>query len=60
MHIHLNDENNLLLFIANGVTTVRNMAGDPFHLELREKIRKQERRDVRFHAGNVIHGGTAR
>ena len=42
MHVHLNDENNLLLFVANGVTTVRNMAGYPFHLVLREKINKQK------------------
>ncbi len=42
MHVHMNDENNLLLFVANGVTTVRNMAGDPFHLKLRDKINKKE------------------
>lgn len=42
MHVYLNDDNNLLLFIANGVTTIRNMAGYPFHLKLRERINKQE------------------
>src|SRR5690606_35630050 len=30
-------ENTLFLYIANGVTTVRGMAGDPLHLELREQ-----------------------
>ena len=42
MHVHLNDDNNLLLFVANGVTTVRNMAGYPFHLALRKKINNRE------------------
>jgi hypothetical protein len=40
MHVHLNDDNNLLLLVANGVTTVREMFGHPFHLELRENIRQ--------------------
>lgn len=42
MHIHLNDENNLLLMIANGVTTTRNMAGLPFHLDLKQRIESGE------------------
>jgi hypothetical protein len=42
LHVHLNDDNNLLLMIANGVTTARNMTGHPFHLQLREKIEKNE------------------
>lgn len=42
LHVHLNDENNLLLMIANGVTTARNMTGHPFHLQLREKIENRE------------------
>lgn len=29
----------LFLFVANGVTTVRGMLGEPFHLELREEVR---------------------
>ncbi len=28
----------LFLYISNGVTTVRNMAGHPYHLELRERV----------------------
>ncbi|MCX6212852.1 hypothetical protein [Spirosoma sp.] len=39
MHVYINDENNLLLFVANGVTTVRNMAGAPFDLILRQQSR---------------------
>jgi hypothetical protein len=42
MHVHLNDDNNLLLLLANGVTTVRDMWGSSFHLQLREKIQKGE------------------
>ena len=42
MHVHLNDDNNLLLLVANGVTTVRDMFGFPFHLQLKEKIAQGE------------------
>jgi imidazolonepropionase-like amidohydrolase len=42
MHAHVLDESWLRLFVAAGVTTVRNMFGTPFHLEWREKIRKGE------------------
>jgi imidazolonepropionase-like amidohydrolase len=38
MHVHLRYESDLLLLVANGVTTVRNMRGKPFHLELRRKV----------------------
>ena len=50
MHVHLfpgsgqNDlaQQQLQLFLANGVTTVRNMIGKPEHLLLREKVAKRE------------------
>ena len=51
MHVHIQEENELLLFVANGVTTVRNMwgntglihlLGNADQLELREKINKGE------------------
>jgi cytosine/adenosine deaminase-related metal-dependent hydrolase len=32
----------LFLYISNGVTTVRNMAGHPYHLELRERVERGE------------------
>jgi cytosine/adenosine deaminase-related metal-dependent hydrolase len=32
MHVHAWDVNDLYLFVANGVTTVRNMFGAPLHL----------------------------
>lgn len=35
-------KNVLFMYIANGVTTVRNMLGNAYHLELRELINKHE------------------
>ena len=32
----------LLLYLANGITTTRGMLGEPWHLELREKLASQE------------------
>ena len=51
MHVHLypgaGQENDLAsqqlqLFLANGVTTIRNMIGKPEHLRLRERVAKGE------------------
>jgi imidazolonepropionase-like amidohydrolase len=38
MHVHWNEPDYLALFIANGVTGVRMMAGDARHLEQRKQI----------------------
>jgi imidazolonepropionase-like amidohydrolase len=38
MHVHTFFPGDLTLFVAAGVTTVRNMFGAPMHLELRAKI----------------------
>ncbi|MDR1210942.1 MAG: hypothetical protein LBK40_01790, partial [Spirochaetaceae bacterium] len=38
MHVHLNSSEMLDLFIANGVTGVRNMWGYPLHLEWKKQI----------------------
>ena len=38
-HVHVHRESDLLLYVANGVTTVRNMKGEPKHLVWRERIR---------------------
>ncbi|MDH5382971.1 MAG: amidohydrolase, partial [Cyclobacteriaceae bacterium] len=35
-------EETLFLYLSQGVTTIRGMLGDPFHLELKEKIKKDE------------------
>jgi imidazolonepropionase-like amidohydrolase len=54
MHGHVppaaseNLERILSLFIANGVTTVRGMLGEPGHLELRDAIRRREVRGPRL------------
>jgi hypothetical protein len=38
MHVHVWDRQELGLYLANGVTTVRNMWGIPFHLRLKQEI----------------------
>lgn len=38
MHVHILAPNEMPLYLAHGVTTVRNMAGFPMHLEMREQI----------------------
>jgi imidazolonepropionase-like amidohydrolase len=39
MHVHVEDTTDLLLFLAKGITTVRNLEGRPEHLEWRRLIR---------------------
>ena len=41
MHAHLTREEDLALYLARGVTTVRNMWGTPMHLAWRERIAKE-------------------
>ena len=38
MHVHLLDRDELLLYLANGITTVRNLHGLPRHLAWRDSI----------------------
>jgi imidazolonepropionase-like amidohydrolase len=57
MHVHVWDENDLFLFVANGVTTVRNMFGDPLQLGWRERIDKAELIGPRIYtAGPIVDG----
>lgn len=57
IHVHLNDEDELLLYIANGVTTVLNMRGAPQHLQWRAEIAKGEKLGPAIYtAGNTIDG----
>ncbi len=42
MHVHYSAPGESALFLANGVTLVRNMAGAPFHLELQRQIQQRE------------------
>ena len=57
MHAHVDEDGDLLLFLANGVTTVRNMAGGPAHLERRQRIARGELLGpTMYTAGPVIDG----
>ena len=43
-------EATMLMFVANGVTTVRGMQGSPYHLELRDAIARGELLGPKFYA----------
>ena len=57
MHVHAWSDDDLLLFVANGVTTVRNMFGSPMHLSWREDIAQGERVGPTFLTGGPIVDG---
>ncbi len=60
MHVHVWDENDLYLFVANGVTTVRNMFGAPLQLDWRARIERGELVGPRIYtAGPIIDGQPA-
>jgi len=60
MHVHVWDENDLFLFVACGVTTVRNLFGDPLHLGWRARIARGELVGPRLYtAGPIIDGKPA-
>ena len=42
MHVHIRGSNDLPRFVAAGVTTVRNMNGQPAHLVLRRRVARGE------------------
>jgi hypothetical protein len=42
MHVHYQGPADAPMFLANGVTLVRNMWGFPMHLAIREKVRRRE------------------
>jgi Amidohydrolase family len=57
MHAHFGDEGDLLLFVANGVTTVRNLFGSPIHRSYREQIRRGERLGpIIYTSGPILDG----
>ncbi len=57
MHVHVWDEQDLLLFVANGVTAVRNMFGNPLFLERRQRAGAGELLAPRIvSAGPIIDG----
>jgi hypothetical protein len=47
-HVHCFDEGDLMVYLANGVTTVRNLMGTAWHLELRARITRGEIAGPRF------------
>lgn len=64
MHVHLFDQHQMkntwiLLLLLNGVTTVRDMAGEPNKLMLRDKINNNELLAPNiYQAGPIINGFT--
>lgn len=42
MHAHLGEPGQAVLFLANGVTRIRNMFGGQFHLDLRDRVERGE------------------
>ncbi len=48
LHIHFLDAGDLLVYLANGVTSVRNLSGTTRHLELREGIESGRLTGPRF------------
>jgi imidazolonepropionase-like amidohydrolase len=57
MHVHWYNERYLGLFIANGVTRVRQMWGMPMHLEWRKRIEAGELLGPRFSISSPIVDG---
>ncbi len=56
MHVHI-EESDLPLFLANGITTVRNLNGDKTHLKLRRKVDQGEIAGPRIYtSGPLICG----
>ena len=40
MHVHLQDKKELGLYLSNGITTIRNLHGMPWHLKVRDQIKQ--------------------
>ena len=57
MHVHWYDERYLGLFVANGVTTVRQMWGSPMHLAWRKRIEGGALLGPRFSVASSIVDG---
>lgn len=50
-------EDVLFLYVANGVTTVRGMQGQPLHLEMRDKLERGELLGPRIYVASPQYGG---
>ena len=69
MHAHIPPKNDgleyieevLWLYLSNGITTIRGMLGEPYHLELRDKVASGEILGPRiFTSGPSLNGNTVR
>jgi hypothetical protein len=57
MHVHLFDRGEFLMYLANGITTVRNLHGIPRHLAWRDSIARGELLAPRlFTSGPILDG----
>ena len=57
MHVHMFDRGELLMYLANGITTVLNLHGIPRHLAWRDSIQKQQLLGPRiFTSGPILDG----
>lgn len=57
MHVHMFDRGELLMYLANGITTVLNLHGIPRHLAWRDSIQKQQLLGPRiFSSGPILDG----
>jgi hypothetical protein len=66
MHAHLppraqeqNAQDVLLLYLAHGVTTIRGMLGDAWHLELRKQLERQEVLGPRLYTAGPSFNGNS-
>lgn len=65
MHAHIPSGDNerayiddiLFLYLANGITTIRGMLGDPLHLELRQQAEQNELTGPRIYTSGPGFGG---
>lgn len=57
MHVHMFDPNEMLLYLANGVTTVRNLHGLGSHLQWRESLLRNELLGPRLYTSGPIVDG---
>lgn len=59
MHVHYWYEDDLTLYLANGVTTIRDMFGNPNNLNIKEQIQEGSLLGPRFYAASPIMDGSA-
>ena len=57
MHVHMFDRGELIMYLANGITTVRNLHGIPRHLAWRDSIHRNQLLGPRlFTSGPIVDG----